>query len=100
VNVIKCTKINLPDKVFTSNTVTIPSGKDMDRLCLNAQCSLITTITWPTPYFYHFFDDKIFVTVDKRPVFLQNTSGNPSRIAYQSITLGNRFHVIYSSLVL
>jgi len=37
----------------------------MDRLCLNAQCSLITTTTGPTPCFYYFFDDKIFVTVDK-----------------------------------
>jgi len=37
----------------------------MDRLCLNAQCSLITTTTRPTPYFHYFFDEKIFVTVDK-----------------------------------
>jgi len=39
------------DKVFTSIIVTIANGQGMDRLCLNAQCSLITT-TWPTPYFY------------------------------------------------
>jgi len=58
-----CTKINFSDKVFTSITVTI--AKDMDRLCLNVQCSLIST-TWATPYFYYFFDDKIFVTVDKK----------------------------------
>jgi len=37
----------------------------MDRLCLNAQCSLITA-TWPTPYFYYFFDHKIFVSVDEK----------------------------------
>jgi len=60
VNVIKCTKINLSVKVFTSITVTIANGKDMDRLCLNAQCSLITATTWPTPYFCYFFDDIIF----------------------------------------
>jgi len=59
VNVIKCTKINLSNKVFTSITVTIANGKDMDSLCLNAECSLITT-TWPMPYFHYFFDDKIF----------------------------------------
>jgi len=46
--------------------VTIANGKDMDRLYLNAQCLPITTTTWPTPYFYYFFDDKIFVTVDKK----------------------------------
>jgi len=60
VNVIKCTKINLFDKVFTAITITITNGKDMDRLCLNAQCSLITATTRPTPYFYYFFDDEIF----------------------------------------
>jgi len=38
----------------------------MDRLCLNVQCSLITTTIWPTPCFYYIFDDKIFVTVDKK----------------------------------
>jgi len=38
----------------------------MDRLCLNAQCSLITTTTWPAVYFYHFLDYKMFVTVDKK----------------------------------
>jgi len=32
---------------FTSIIVTIASGKDRDKLCLNAQCS-------PTPYFYYF----------------------------------------------
>ena len=37
----------------------------MDRLCLNAQCSLITA-TWPTPHFYYFFDHKIFVSVDEK----------------------------------
>jgi len=31
--------------------VTIANGKAMDRLCLNAQCSLITTTTWLTPDF-------------------------------------------------
>jgi len=60
VNVIKCTNINLSDKVFTSITITIATGKDMDMLCLNAQCSLITATTRPTPYFYYFFNDKIF----------------------------------------
>jgi len=61
-----CTKINLSDQVFTPIIVTIANGKDMGRLCLNAQCSLITTTTWPTSYFYYFFSDKIFVTVDKK----------------------------------
>jgi len=51
---------NLSDKVFTSITVTIANGKDMDKLCLNAKFSLITATTWSTPYFYYFFDDKIF----------------------------------------
>jgi len=62
----KCTKINFSDKVFTRH------GMDMDRICLNAQCQLITT-TWPTPYFYYLFDDKIFVTVDKNAgIFLKH----------------------------
>jgi len=72
-------------KVFTSSTVTIVNGKDKDKLCLNAQPSLITTTTWPTPYFYYFFDDKIFVTVDKRPLFLQNTSGNPILLPFRKV---------------
>jgi len=61
--VIKCTKINLSNKIFTSITVTKASGKDMDSLCLNAQCSLITT-TWPMPYFHSFSMIRFFVTVD------------------------------------
>jgi len=58
--VIKCTKLNLSDKVFTSMTITIANGKDLDKLRLNTQCSVMTAITWPTPHFYYFFDDKIF----------------------------------------
>jgi len=69
-------KDHLLNKLFTSIIVTIANGKDMVRLCLNAQCSLITT-TWPTSYFYHFFDDKFVSLLTKRPIFLQNTSGNP-----------------------
>jgi len=62
-NVIKCTKINLSEKVFRSLILTIVSGngKDVDRLCLNAQCSPPTTTTWPTPCLSYFFRDKIFV---------------------------------------
>jgi len=60
VNVIKRTKIDFSDKIFTSIAITIANVKDMDRLCLNAQCSLITATTRPTPYFYYFIDDEIF----------------------------------------
>jgi len=41
-------------------TITIANGKDLDKLRLNTQCSVMTAITWPTPHFYYFFDDKIF----------------------------------------
>jgi len=67
----KCTNF-LSGKVFSSIIVTIANGKAMDRLCLNAQGSLITT-TWPKPYFSYFFDNKIFVF----PVVLENF--NPSK---------------------
>ena len=62
VNVIKCTKIILSEKVFSSIIIiNILNAQAIDRRCLNAQCSLITT-TWRTPHFACFFDDsKIFV---------------------------------------
>ena len=41
----QCTKIILSEKVFLSIIVTI--AKAVDRLCLNAKCSLVTT-TWRT----------------------------------------------------
>jgi len=50
----------------------------MDRLCLNAHCSLITATTWPASYFYYCFDDKIFVTVDKKAGIFTKKSGNPT----------------------
>ena len=53
-------------KLLPRSLLLSPMAKVLDRLCLNTQCSLITTITWPTPYFYYFFDDKIFVIVDKK----------------------------------
>ena len=49
----------------------------MDRLCLNAQCSLITTKTWCTPYFYYFFDDKVFVSVEEMAGIFTEISGDP-----------------------
>jgi len=67
--------IILSEIFFTSIIVTIANDKDMNRLCLNAQCSLMTT-TWPVPCFYYFFDDNIFVTVDKKAGILTKTSGN------------------------
>jgi len=51
---------------FLSQSLYHHHGIHVDRLCLNAQCSLITTTTWPTPYFYYLFDDKIFVAVNKK----------------------------------
>jgi len=57
---MKATKINLSEKVFISIIVTIVKDKAMDRLCLNAQSSIITA-TWPKPCFYYFFDGKILV---------------------------------------
>jgi len=49
---------------------------NMDRLCLNAQCSLETTTTWPAPHFFIFSMIRIFSLLTKGPAFLQNTSGN------------------------
>ena len=48
----------------------------MDRLCLNAQCPIITTTTWPTPYLYYFSMIRFLPLLIKRLVFLQNTSDN------------------------
>jgi len=61
-NVIKCTKINLSEKVLSSSIGTIANGKAVDKLCLNKQWSLKTTTTWPISYcFSYFFGDRIFV---------------------------------------
>ena len=53
-NVIKCAKIILSEKIFSSIIVTVANAKAMDELRLNAQCSLTTT-TWRTPLFLLFF---------------------------------------------
>jgi len=53
-------------KLLPQSLLLSPMAKVLNRLCLNTQCSLITTITWPTPYFDCLFDDKIFVIVDKK----------------------------------
>jgi len=52
----------------------------MDRLCLNAQCSLIPTTIGPTPYFYYFLDDKIFVAVVKKVGIFTKNSDNPTHM--------------------
>jgi len=79
-------KSNLSDKVFTSIIVTIANGKDMDRLCLNKQCPVITT-TRPFAYFYYFCDDKIFVTVDEMASTF--TKKHLPTLAAQNLPLGH-----------
>ena len=76
-DVINVQRLISPIKFLPQSLLLLPTT-NMVRLCLNAQCSKITTISWPTLYFYHFFDDKFVSLLTKRPIFLQNTSGNPS----------------------
>jgi len=67
------TKINFSDKVFTRH------GIDMDRIYLNALCSLITTIQKPGLRLISitFSMIRFLSLLTKRPVFLQNTSDKP-----------------------
>jgi len=47
----------------------------MDRLCLNAQCSLMTATTRPTPYFYYFFGDEMFCHCRRKCRYFYKTHG-------------------------
>ena len=62
----------LLNQTLKKQIVTIAIGKDMDRLRLKAQCSAVTTTTWPIRLISIIFSMiRCLSLLTKTPVFLQ-----------------------------